>query len=36
MTQMGPNQVTLPPKAAALVAVDGWGVLSQALVAGYR
>jgi type III secretion protein R len=36
MMQMSPTQVSLPLKLLLFVAVDGWGLLSQALVAGYR
>ena len=36
MQMMNPTQVSLPFKLLLFVAVDGWGQLAQALVAGYR
>jgi type III secretion protein R len=36
MQMLNPTQVSLPFKLLLFVAVDGWGILSQALVAGYR
>jgi type III secretion protein R len=36
MQMMSPTQVSLPFKLLLFVAIDGWGLLSQALVAGYR
>jgi type III secretion protein R len=35
MQMMNPAQVSLPFKLLLFVAVDGWGLLAQALVAGY-
>ena len=35
MQMMNPTQVSLPFKLLLFVAVDGWGLLSQALVSGY-
>ena len=35
MQMMNPTQVSLPFKLLLFVAVDGWGLLSQALVTGY-
>lgn len=35
MQMMSPAQVSLPFKLLLFVAVDGWGLLSQALVSGY-
>jgi type III secretion protein R len=35
MQMMSPTQVSLPFKLLLFVAVDGWGLLAQALVAGY-
>ena len=35
MQMMSPGQVSLPFKLLLFVAVDGWGLLSQALVSGY-
>jgi type III secretion protein R len=36
MPMMSPTQVSLPFKLLLFVAIDGWGLLAQALVAGYR
>lgn len=36
MSQLTPSQVSLPFKLLLFVAVDGWGVLAQSLVSGYR
>ena len=36
MQSLGATQVSLPFKLLLFVAIDGWGLLSQALVAGYR
>lgn len=36
MQMLSPNQVSLPFKLLLFVAIDGWGLLAQALVAGYR
>jgi type III secretion protein R len=36
MQQLQPTQVSLPFKLFLFVAVDGWGLLAQALVAGYK
>lgn len=36
MQMMNPTQVSLPFKLLLFVAVDGWGLLAQALVVGYR
>ncbi|MCC6217117.1 MAG: EscR/YscR/HrcR family type III secretion system export apparatus protein [Polyangiaceae bacterium] len=36
MQMMNPTQVSLPFKLLLFVAVDGWGLLAQALVSGYR
>jgi type III secretion protein R len=36
MQMMSPNQVSLPFKLLLFVAIDGWGLLAQALVTGYR
>lgn len=36
MQMMNPVQVSLPFKLLLFVAIDGWGLLAQALVAGYR
>jgi type III secretion protein R len=36
MQMMNPTQVSLPFKLLLFVAVDGWGLLAQALVTGYR
>ncbi len=35
MQMMNPTQVSLPFKLLLFVAIDGWGLLSQALVTGY-
>ncbi len=35
MQMMSPSQIALPFKLLLFVAVDGWGLLSQALVTGY-
>jgi type III secretion protein R len=35
MQMMSPSQIALPFKLLLFVAVDGWGLLSQALVSGY-
>ena len=36
MQMMSPTQVSMPFKLLLFVAIDGWGLLAQALVAGYR
>jgi type III secretion protein R len=36
MQMLSPTQVSLPFKLLLFVAIDGWALLSQALVAGYR
>jgi type III secretion protein R len=36
MQMVSPTQVSLPFKLLLFVAVDGWGLISQALVTGYR
>jgi type III secretion protein R len=36
MQQLQPTQVSLPFKLFLFVAVDGWGLLAQALVSGYK
>lgn len=36
MQMLQPTQVSLPFKLLLFVAVDGWGLLAQALVTGYR
>jgi type III secretion protein R len=36
MQMMNPTQVSLPFKLLLFVAIDGWGLLSRSLVAGYR
>jgi type III secretion protein R len=36
MQMTNPTQVSLPFKLLLFVAVDGWGLLAQALVTGYR
>jgi type III secretion protein R len=36
MQQLSPTQVSMPFKLLLFVAVDGWGLLAQALVSGYR
>jgi type III secretion protein R len=36
MQMMSPTQVSLPFKLLLFVAIDGWGLLAQSLVAGYR
>lgn len=36
MQMMSPTQVSLPFKMLLFVAIDGWGLLAQSLVAGYR
>lgn len=36
MQMLQPTQVSLPFKLLLFVAIDGWGMLAQALVAGYR
>lgn len=36
MHMLNPTQVSLPFKLLLFVAVDGWGLLAQTLVAGYR
>jgi type III secretion protein R len=36
MQMMSPTQVSLPFKLLLFVAIDGWGLLAQTLVAGYR
>jgi type III secretion protein R len=36
MQMMNPTQVSLPFKLLLFIAADGWGLLAQALVTGYR
>lgn len=36
MQMLNPTQVSLPFKLLLFVTIDGWGLLAQALVAGYR
>lgn len=36
MQMLSPTQVSLPFKLLLFVAIDGWGLLSQALVTGYK
>jgi type III secretion protein R len=36
MQMLSPTQVSLPFKLLLFVAIDGWGLLAQALVAGYQ
>jgi type III secretion protein R len=36
MQMMNPTQVSMPFKLLLFVAIDGWGLLAQALVAGYH
>lgn len=36
MQMLSPTQVSLPFKLLLFVAIDGWGLLAQALVAGYK
>jgi type III secretion protein R len=36
MQMLNPTQVSLPFKLLLFVAIDGWGLLAQALVAGYQ
>jgi type III secretion protein R len=36
MQMLSPTQVSLPFKLLLFVAIDGWGLLSQALVSGYH
>jgi type III secretion protein R len=36
LQQLNPTQVSLPFKLLLFVAIQGWGLLAQALVAGYR
>jgi type III secretion protein R len=36
MQMLSPTQVSLPFKLLLFVSIDGWGLLSQALVAGYH
>jgi type III secretion protein R len=36
MQMMSPSQVSLPFKLLLFVAIDGWGLLAQSLVGGYR
>lgn len=36
MQMLSPSQVSLPLKLLLFVAIDGWGLLAQALVSGYR
>lgn len=36
MQMLNPTQVSLPFKLLLFVAIDGWGLLAQALVTGYR
>jgi type III secretion protein R len=36
MQMMSPTQVSLPFKLLLFVAIDGWGLLAQALITGYK
>lgn len=36
MQMLSPTQVSMPFKLLLFVAIDGWGLLAQALVSGYR
>ena len=36
MQMLSPTQVSLPFKLLLFVAIDGWGLLARALVAGYQ
>jgi type III secretion protein R len=36
MQMLNPTQVSLPFKLLLFVAIDGWGLLAQALVSGYK
>jgi type III secretion protein R len=36
MQMLSPTQVSLPFKIILFVAIDGWGLLAQALVSSYR
>ena len=36
MQMLNPTQVSLPFKLLLFVAIDGWGLLAQSLVSGYR
>jgi type III secretion protein R len=36
MQMMNPTQVSMPFKLLLFVAVDGWGLLAQALLSGYK
>lgn len=36
MQMMSPSQVSLPFKLLLFVAIDGWGLLAQALITGYK
>ena len=36
MQTLSPSQVSLPFKILLFVAVDGWGLLAQGLILGYR
>jgi type III secretion protein R len=36
MQMLNPSQVSLPFKLLLFVAIDGWGLLAQSLVTGYR
>ena len=36
MQMLSPTQISLPFKLLLFVAIDGWALLSQALVSGYR
>jgi type III secretion protein R len=36
MQLLAPTQVSLPFKLLLFVAIDGWGLIAQALVTGYR
>ena len=36
MQMLNPTQVSLPFKLLLFVAIDGWGLLARALVAGYQ
>jgi type III secretion protein R len=36
MQMLNPSQVSLPFKLLLFVAIDGWGLLAQTLVTGYK
>ena len=36
MQMLSPTQVSMPFKLLLFVAIDGWGLLSEALVSGYH